>query len=339
MFVTSNLNGTSYHAGASIAPSEDLSLPAALGIPSINTTIGAVYIGVVIGTALFGLTVHQAYRYYRTYTDDHLYIKSLVTTIIVLETFHSVLWSVVGYHYLITEAFQFPGIIEGHWSVKMTVTETTVLIVACGCFYSRRVYLVGPNYRWLVVIAVTFMVVALGFGFAAGVEAFTSTQYITDFAHISWLVSIAYGLAAVTDVILTGALVFVLLRSRTFTRRSDSVIYTLIIYTINTGLLTSIMSVAAFIFALILPGNMIYAAFSVIGAKLCANSVLAVLNSRKAVRDRFVDDFTSIDIRTDLPSYSGQPHQNGGNMISMVRVSPAQVRRIALIKTDSWDYR
>ncbi|KAI0668074.1 hypothetical protein C8Q78DRAFT_272278 [Trametes maxima] len=203
----------------------------------------------------------------------------------------------------------------------MIVTETTVLVVACGCFYSCRVYLIGPGYRWLVAIAVAFMVVALGFGFAAGVEAFTSTRYITDFAHISWLVSIAYGLAAATDVILTGALVFVLLRSRTHTRRSDSVVYTLIIYTINTGLLTSIMSVAAFIFALILPGNMIYATFSVIGAKLCANSVLAVLNSRNAIKDRFVDDFTSVDIQIDLPRFSDLQQQRDGNMISMGRVS------------------
>ncbi|KAI0668075.1 hypothetical protein C8Q78DRAFT_1081479 [Trametes maxima] len=117
MSVTAIPNAT-FHADASAPPFVDLSIPVSvLGLPSIDSTIGAVYIGVVIGTALFGLTVHQAYRYFSIYSDDKLYVKLVVRTaqflrrfkfvlsqtltakvmiIIVLETFHSVLWSIVG---------------------------------------------------------------------------------------------------------------------------------------------------------------------------------------------------------------------------------------------------
>lgn len=77
-------------------------------------------------------------------------------------------------------------------------------------------------------------------------------------AHIvtlaQWLVSVSYGLAGVTDVTLASTLVFVFHRSRTGSKRcvrsisdsdahaeirslcrTDSVLDTLIIYTINTG--------------------------------------------------------------------------------------------------------
>ncbi|KAH9850847.1 hypothetical protein C2E23DRAFT_886903 [Lenzites betulinus] len=61
--------------------------------------------------------------------------------------------------------------------------------------------------------------------------------------------------------------------------------------TLNRGSL-SLCSILAFVFALILPGNLVYAGLSIIGTKLYANSVLAVLNSRREINNRFLDDFT-----------------------------------------------
>ncbi|KAI0824340.1 hypothetical protein BC628DRAFT_1378944 [Trametes gibbosa] len=161
-------------------------------------------------------------------------------------------------------------------------------------FYAHRVYYIGPQYRWLSIPAVLSMLTGISFAIVAGVQAFQpSTRYITDFERFSWLVSAAYGFSVASDIILTGALVFVLQRSRTGSRRSDTVLSLLITYTINTGLLTSIISVLAFIFALILPGNLIYAGVSIVSAKLYANSLLAVVNSRKSIGNRFLDDFTT----------------------------------------------
>ncbi|KAI0668078.1 hypothetical protein C8Q78DRAFT_1048224 [Trametes maxima] len=138
------------------------------------------------------------------------------------------------------------------------------------------------------------MFVGLGFAVYAGVEAFAFTHYLADFGHVSWSISVAYGIAVIVDVILTSTLVFMLRRSRIGSRRSDSLIHVLILYTVNTGLLTSIVSIAVFVFALMLPGNLIYAGISIVGAKLYANSVLAVINSRSAINDKFTDDFTSL---------------------------------------------
>ncbi|KAI0822557.1 hypothetical protein BC628DRAFT_669592 [Trametes gibbosa] len=270
------------------------SLPASLGFPSLDSTIGAVFLGLLGGIMLYGLTLYQTYKYFTLYPTDRLGLKCYITLVLCFETFHSVLWIIAGYHYLITEVFNLVGLLEAHWSVRLTVLITAFTVFISQCFYAHRIYHVEPRYRWLVIPAVSFMFTGVSFAIAAGVEAFRpTTRYITDFEGFNWLVSAAYGFLVATDIILTGALVFVLHRSRTGSKRSDTVLGLLIKYTINTGLLTSIISLLVFIFSLILPGNLVYAGISIVSTKLYANSLLAVVNSRKAIGDRFLDDFTT----------------------------------------------
>ncbi|KAI0643500.1 hypothetical protein C8Q79DRAFT_979428 [Trametes meyenii] len=259
-------------------PSIFVNTPSPLNVefPPLDDTLGAIYIGLVVGTMLYGLTVHQTYRYYKLYPKDRLYIKALVVIIVALETLHIILWNIVGYHYTITEAFNIRGMVLAHWSNKLCLIETGFAIFSCQSYYACRVYLIGPRYRWLVIPAVVLMVTGLGFAIAAGVEAFMYARSVSDFGHVNWLVSGGYGLAVAADVILTSALVFVLRKSRTSSKRANSVLHILTVYAINTGVLTSIFGVAVFVFALIVPGNLIYAGISIVGVKLYANSVLAV---------------------------------------------------------------
>ncbi|KAL1940989.1 hypothetical protein VTO73DRAFT_7625 [Trametes versicolor] len=267
-----------------------------LGSPPYATTLGALGLGGGIGLMLYGVTIHQTYRYYRLYPSDRMIVKVFVFVIFVLEALHTLLWIVVGYHYLIADPFILGSLAKAHWSARLAVTTTACTVTVTECFYIRRVYLIGRKYRWLVTPSVACLLVTDGFSIAAGISAFRFTHSITDFQNISWMVSVGYGFAGVGDVVLAGALVFVLHRSRTGSKRTDSILDTLIIYSLNTGVLTSIFSILSFIFALIIPGNLIYAGLSIVGTKLYANSVLAVLNSRREINNRFTDDFTTFDL-------------------------------------------
>ncbi|PIL32180.1 hypothetical protein GSI_05425 [Ganoderma sinense ZZ0214-1] len=71
--------------------------------------------------------------------------------------------------------------------------------------------------------------------------------------------------------------------------RNDSMIQTLVVYTINTGLVTSIVGMLAFIFGLIMPGNLVYFAMGIVVTKLYANSVLALLNTRRYLSNDALD--------------------------------------------------
>ncbi|KAI0750443.1 hypothetical protein C8Q74DRAFT_1374030 [Fomes fomentarius] len=259
---------------------------AILPIPALDNTYGALFLGAVFGFMLYGLTLHQTYRYFRMYQSDVLFLKCLVTIIVSLETLHTMLVIAACYYRLITNYFHPKTLLIGHY------------------FYARRVWYVGPQYRYLVAVAGLIMLVILGFTISASVESFILS--IQDFRHVSWMASALFGCVVLVDLLLTGTLITVLLRSRTGFSRTDSTIEVLVIYTINTGLFTSIIGLLGFIFAIILPGNFIYIGISIVGAKLYANSVLAVLNSRRSLSNRLLEGF---EISSDDPQGGNQrPH-------------------------------
>ncbi|KAI8970730.1 hypothetical protein BD414DRAFT_540746 [Trametes punicea] len=150
-------------------------------------TIGAVALGTVIGVMLYGLIIHQTYRYVKVYPADRPLMKVFVrlsptlspcdvelpelpptltpsvVVILTLEMVHTALWLVAGYHYLIEQPFTTVVSLQGHW--------------------------------------------------------FKVTSTVSDFQRLNWLVAAAYGVAGVTDVTLAATLVFVLHRSRMGSKR------------------------------------------------------------------------------------------------------------------------
>ncbi|PIL35015.1 hypothetical protein GSI_02802 [Ganoderma sinense ZZ0214-1] len=264
-------------------------------LPKLDNTYGALLLGASFGFMLYGLTVHQTYRYFRLYPTDIPVLRWLVLVILVLETAHTAMALAGCYYHLITKYFDPLALLAGHWSTRwvlaypfvysvdlqyaLHVQGTTILV--CQCFYARRIWHVGPNYRYIVGVTAIPMIALLG----------DFKLSLNDFRHVSWMASAVFGFAVLADILLSGALILILWQSRTGFKRTDSTIEVLIIYTINTGLLTTIVGLLGFVFAIILPGNFIYIGISIVGTKLYANSVLAVLNSRRALANQMLVGF------------------------------------------------
>ncbi|KAJ8487659.1 hypothetical protein ONZ51_g4042 [Trametes cubensis] len=328
------------------------------GIPSLGTTLGPIYLGVTMGVMLYGLTIHQAYRYYKHYPEDgFFYPRGIVTLILqvplfahvasrtdwylntsprTFETLHTAVWMYLGYRYLVVEAFDIGGILASHWTVSC-------VFLAC----------IGDEFMLNTDIyqAVT-MCTGVMFAIVAGVKAFLIVKQIPDLNRLNWMVSVAYGFSGGSDILLAGILIFTLLRIRkeSKVRSTRSVLNTLIIYTINTGLLTSIVSFFAFLFATILPGNFIYAGISIVGSKLYANSVLALLNSRRYLNNRLQDDFSSVNLggadtieqmspaaRTHpmLPTPRGRAHDETSTMVWAVRQVSTDISMVSAVSTQA----
>ncbi|CDO70682.1 hypothetical protein BN946_scf184779.g5 [Trametes cinnabarina] len=129
---------------------------------------------------------------------------------------------------------------------------------------------------------------------------------LSDFKHVSWLVCGIFGSAVLADVCLTGTLVTVLLRSKTGFRRYAA-----------SRLLTSIIGLLTFIFAIILPGNLIYIGIAIVGVKpLSSRAPLyylglrvapdhARLNSRRSLSNRLLQGFEMSSFESDR---SRPPH-------------------------------
>ncbi|EIW57915.1 uncharacterized protein TRAVEDRAFT_48938 [Trametes versicolor FP-101664 SS1] len=332
-------------------PSSSNPLSALPKIPALDNSYGAMLLGTSLGLMLYGLTLHQTYRYFRLYPRDLKLFKIFVLAIVTMETVHTIIWMVACYHFLITDYFNPASILTGHWSVKINVAVTGASNLICQSFYARRVFLLGPKSRWVVAVAGVSMVACLGFDIGASVEAFKLS--LSDFPRFSWLVSGAYGCAVATDVLLTGALIRVLLHSRTGFKRTDSTLDTLIVYSINTGLLTRQAIILWHVLdesarlrtgvpwrpdialeALILPGNYIYAGISIVNAKLYANSVLAVLNSRRSLASskRVVDDFEMYPTSGSQSSRTQRSHNGAVDTWNGPQVSVSLHPAMAAVK-------
>ncbi|KAK0495177.1 hypothetical protein EDD18DRAFT_265042 [Armillaria luteobubalina] len=82
------------------------------------------------------------------------------------------------------------------------------------------------------------------------------------------------------------AMTLSLYRSRSGMKRSNHVIAILILFTVNTNLLTTLLSIGALVTYLVLPSATIYGGISFIFSKSYLNAFLAILNSREFFREK-----------------------------------------------------
>ncbi|KAJ7156813.1 hypothetical protein C8R43DRAFT_1125394 [Mycena crocata] len=103
---------------------------------------------------------------------------------------------------------------------------------------------------------------------------------LTDLKALSTTVN---ALAASGDVLIASILCFLLLRSRTGFKRSDSMIKKLVLFFVNTTLITSLFAIASLISITVAPTTFIYILFFFCMGRLYSNSLLAILNARHII--------------------------------------------------------
>ncbi|KAI0642537.1 hypothetical protein C8Q79DRAFT_1013219 [Trametes meyenii] len=260
-------------------------------IPALDNTFGALLIGTFGGLVLFGVTLHQGYRYIRfpAYDKDAFYIKCTVAVVLILETIHSVLAMHVCYHYLVTKYFQPLALLKGTWSADALPALTGLIVAVTQAFFARRLFLLNRKFAAAVVFALGLLLGELGFSIACTVEAFIQPD-IFHVQNLQWLSIVALGLIIGADMLLTTLLTFTLYRSRTGFKSTDSVLNILIFYTINNGLLTGTLSIVSLFMAIYYPHSLITDGLNICIAKAYANSLLSVLNHRHFLRNHGCQD-------------------------------------------------
>jgi len=252
----------------------------------ITSTFGAILIGSFIATMLYGLTTLQTYLYYVYYPKDSRSTKALVAIIWVLDTLHAAFMAYSVYFYLVISYFNPALLAVGHWSLFLSIAFNTVIACIVQIFFLVRIHqLCSIKYRWWVTSLIGFIVLA---HFAFGVETVVFMFIKRDLAKLSEISLIAATpfaiFAVLSDIMIAGALCYLLHDSRSGFKRTDTIISILIIYAINRCLLTSVVAVVEVIVYCTLPKSLWFLAIDFFIGKLYANSLLATLNSRAAIR-------------------------------------------------------
>ncbi|KAJ3873603.1 hypothetical protein F5051DRAFT_506391 [Lentinula edodes] len=233
-------------------------------ISDIDSSLGYPEIGTLLSGVLFGILTMQVYIYHKNFPNDSVWIKfGLVDSMWLFELAHTIC-EFYGLYYVtvlrygdITVFFAFP-----HELAAVPVFDGLIITIVQGFFTHRIAKFAGPPYTVPIVCCILMVCqMVASIGLSAAVIAEQSTYHFLD--QWTWLIITACFSHIAIDIILSTALVYNLIKNRsTTTYRSTYVIIDkLIQWAIETGVVTSSVSIIVMICFLINPTNFLWVTF------------------------------------------------------------------------------
>lgn len=273
---------------------------------SVDNTMGASLIGVICAAMLYGVSCVQTWYYFNRYSKDVWYIKALVGGVWFFDSVHQMLISHTVYYYVISN-YNNPAILTNMvWSILLEVLFNGFIGLLVQMFLTLRVWRLSSQNVLLTAVVGALVLAEFGCSAVFTVQSMRLQTWgeLTRLKGLSITVNI---LAAVADILIAASLCFFLHRSRTGFKKSDTMISRLILFTVSTGMLTSICAVASLISILIWGQTLIYVAFYFSLGRLYSNSVLATLNARNDIRE-LGEDSDELSFSLQNFSKSGEMH-------------------------------
>ncbi|KAJ4467247.1 hypothetical protein J3R30DRAFT_3849561 [Lentinula aciculospora] len=274
---------------------------------TIDNTLGALFVGFAVACCVYGILLSQIYTYLAHYPMDRPIYKFIVLLILTLETVDQVLIGQIYYHYGISNFSNPLALIEGaqKWSFILQQTLGSVVGTMVKIAFALRVPSVSQQNFWItgLIMVLTLGGMSLSIVFTVKSQSVHHRFMLPDvFAVVQLRVygTISLGVGVLTDIVTALSLCYFLNKLRTGYRQSDSLVSTLIKYAINTGALTSVVSVTTVILYNIMPNNLIFIAVFFILSKLYAISFMATLNTRRVVRGRGTDKQNTTTNHTNM---------------------------------------
>jgi len=306
----------------------------------LDPTFGACLIGIIVSTFLYGILTLQVWLYFEWLKNDRWPIKATVIVSYALETLLACSGAAFAYIYLVSD-YETPGeLLKNNWTFNMQPgIEPIVAAIVQGFFLHRAWALSAKTLRWklLAGLVLVLCLLQLGFGIVCGVASFFLLHEFKDFNKFNWEVGLWLGSAAAADLILAAWLIYSLYNSRTGFEKTDNIIKAIILFTINTSLLTAIAALCDMVTFITLPvnENLVNLAFNFILSKLYTNSMMASLNHRAKLQGKIQAAQTNNVISLNELRSTGGVQLSGFNTISVTTHKETRHDSDSFLKFDS----
>ncbi|KAJ7482997.1 hypothetical protein B0H11DRAFT_2021751 [Mycena galericulata] len=238
---------------------------------TLDNTIGVLFEAVVISAALYGAGCLQAWFYFRTYIKrDSLWIKFLVTFVIVCDTCQQAILTACAYSYLITNFANLAILNHVFSTLIIEIFFSDFIALAVQLFYCYRVYRMSNGNLFVSGFLATLSLGSFVALFVYTVKALKISTY-TELATMKALSMSCNIAAAVTDALISTVLVYYLYISKTGFAKTDDMLNRLIAFTFNTGI-----NVA--------PQTFVYIFWFLLQGRFYTNTLLVTLNTRDYIR-------------------------------------------------------
>ncbi|KAI5892029.1 uncharacterized protein SCHCODRAFT_02625079 [Schizophyllum commune H4-8] len=279
-------------------PSDAPSLPLGDSAPAIpvssllnvDQTIGAMSIGFSLSCLLFGVLSTQVFIYFRRYPHDMYGYKAFVVCIWMLELIGQVLIGHAVYYYTVSHFAEPLVFITGNviWTLIVQIIFGDIvgsLVKAC---FALRVYRFSGRNWWVTGGIFILILGQFGLGIAYSQRSFVLDRLVF-LPKLKTIATLALSANVATDATIALSLCFFLGKYRTGHRKSDTMVNKLTAYAINTGLLTSLISLATLLLYNLRPQTFEFMAMFFVLSKLYAITLMCTLTTRKIIRGRGTD--------------------------------------------------
>jgi len=276
--------------------------------------MGAMFVGVLLSAAIWGVNCIQINYYFNWYRTDPIWMKAMVVLVWMIDT--SQLCLLIGALYR--------WIVEWYGNVQVLLTVGNLAFAAIPflainhlviqMLYIHRIFCfkhlaaaMNINPRLFTSVLVVLVLLSLA-SFAASVLYCAKLGENLTFAHAETLrryYTSVFALTTACDILITISMAYILQTGKTGFRKTSNIVNKLIMYTISSGLLTSCFTLATLILGVVLPNDFIYIAMEILAAKVITSTFLALINSRKSIRDQNFGASTRFKSFRHVPQSSG----------------------------------
>ncbi|KAJ7685510.1 hypothetical protein DFH06DRAFT_45145 [Mycena polygramma] len=257
----------------------------------LNPNLGALEIGFLASGFLFGVLTVQALIYNRKFGKDHWALKLLVAVIWFLELGQLGCVAHAAYTMTITESGNLLSLLTPPKTIGASFLLGSTVGPLVEAFYvSRLLRFSGKVYPAIMGWILAFLRFGGWVFLAFHVITMRSlAQFVDDFG---WLFAMLLGLSAVVDLTISAWIAYFLARRRSRTRdamqneSARQLLDRVILWTLQTGVITSLSFLVTLICYLILGQYLIWMAVLAILTKVSSNCFLASLNARASARMR-----------------------------------------------------
>ncbi|GBE86145.1 hypothetical protein SCP_0900220 [Sparassis crispa] len=315
--------------------------------PALESCLGAFLIGIIFQSVFYGVVSGLALNYFRRYRRDSgvsIWMKLLVLLAWILCFFSLIVSAHAMYFFVVKNIDDNPmAFSKAPWSVCLLMAVNAVVVVLVRFIFLYRLWrFVKAKGEWnsgwkaLLLLTVLLTLVDLSGSLAVSIKLFL-TPDTEELEQIKVMVEVVFAAGVSADIFLVGLLCFSLNSSRTGFESTDSLINTLILYAINSGLLPTIVAGAGLATFLVSPSPLVYMAVYNQIANLYLISLIASLNHRKVVRRQverpFTVDFSPLEACVSAPDVPFTPTGRTDLECGMLQSADAESER-ALIDLD-----
>ncbi|OCH85180.1 hypothetical protein OBBRIDRAFT_785214 [Obba rivulosa] len=274
-------------------------------VPDVNldATLGVAFVGLAVTLFVYSLNLAQLVVYFRTSSQDSRAFKFVIFGLWILDTAHVALIVVGLWHFVLVLRGDLSSILQPAWPFAAQVYAMAISNLVVRDAFAYRIWHLSGQRSFIPVVIVSLSLYTAAMSGIYATEGVYSMSWITGRIR-EWAVFSGYGTEMLGDSIIAVAMTRLLISFRTGFQRSDSIVQTFIMYSVNTGALTILCTASSLISvrcaigcyplyrllsiltpqSIAIPRSFAFLAIYFVVGKLYLNSLLGTLNARMRLR-------------------------------------------------------